>query len=81
MTIDNYVLDKVLGNIKEIIGIEKFDDTKILTDTDDKLPDDINWKNDVILMKCDKKGDGKLYPQLFLKEALLQAYKIVISFL
>ena len=52
-----------------------------MIDTDDKVPDNINWKNDVILMKCDIKDDGKLYLQLFLKEALLQAYKIVISFL
>ena len=47
---DDYVLDKVLGKIKEIIGIEKFNDTKILIDTDDKLLDDINLKNVVILM-------------------------------
>ena len=34
----NYnILDKVLDKIKEITGIEKFDDTKILIDTDDKL--------------------------------------------
>ena len=30
-------------NDKEIIGIEKFDDTKILIDTDDKLLDDITF--------------------------------------
>ena len=28
--IDDFVLDKVLDKIKEIIGIEKFEDTKIL---------------------------------------------------
>ena len=27
--------------IKEIIDIEKFDNTKIFIDTDDKLPDDL----------------------------------------
>ena len=43
--IDNYVLDKVLDKIKEIIGNEKFDDTKTLIDADDKLPDDINLKS------------------------------------
>ena len=42
--IDDYVLDKVLDKIEEIIGIEKFEDTKILIDTDDKLPDDIALK-------------------------------------
>ena len=34
----NYnILDKVLVQIKEITGIKKFDDTKILIDADDKL--------------------------------------------
>ena len=33
--------DKVLDKIKEIIRIEKFVDTKIMAETDDKLPDDI----------------------------------------
>ena len=27
--VDDYMLDKALDRIKEIIGIEKFDDTKI----------------------------------------------------
>ena len=31
---DDYILDEVLNKIKEIVGIEKFDDTKILIDTD-----------------------------------------------
>ena len=33
-------------------GIEKIDDTKILIDTDDKLPDDIILEKVVILMAC-----------------------------
>ena len=32
----DYMLDKVSDKIKEIIDIEKFDDTKILIDADDK---------------------------------------------
>ena len=44
--------DKVLDKIKQIIGIEKFDNSKILIDTDDKLPDDITFKNVVMLMAC-----------------------------
>ena len=32
------MLVKVLDKIKEIIGIEKFDDTKILIDSHDELP-------------------------------------------
>ena len=31
--INDYVLDKVFGKIKEIIHIEKLDNTKILIDT------------------------------------------------
>ena len=30
--------------MEKIIGIEKFDDTKILIDIDNKLPDDITLK-------------------------------------
>ena len=42
--VNDYTLDKVLDNIKEIIGIEKFDDTKILTDSDKKVQNDIYKK-------------------------------------
>ena len=31
---DDYILDEVLNKIKEIVGIERFDDTKISIDTD-----------------------------------------------
>ena len=31
--VNDYILDKVSGKIKETIGIGKFDDTKILIDT------------------------------------------------
>ena len=55
--VDDYILHKVLDKLKEIIKIKKLDDTKILIDTDDKLPDDITIKNLVILMKCVTKND------------------------
>ena len=45
LTYRDYLLDKVLDMIKEIIDIEKFDDTKILVTTDDELPDGIILKN------------------------------------
>ena len=61
---------KVLNNIREIIGIEKFDDTKISIDIDDKLLHDITFKNIAILMTCVVNDDGKFYLQLFLQEAL-----------
>ena len=69
----NDILDKVLDMIKEIIEIDKFDNTEILIDTDDKLPDDITLKNILILMTCFIKDDGNFYPKQFLTEALLEA--------
>ena len=39
--VDDCMLGRVLDKIKEIIGFEKFDDTKILFDTDDKLPGNV----------------------------------------
>ena len=70
---DDYVLDELLDKIKEIIGIEKFDNTKTFTDTDDKLPDDITLKYAVILIMCVIKDDNKFHQQLFLEEVLLEA--------
>ena len=64
-----YMLDKAWDKIWEIIGIEKFSDTKILIDTDDKLSDDMNLRNVVILMTYVIKYDGKFYAQTFLEEA------------
>ena len=43
--VNDYMLVKVLGKIKETIDIQNFDDTKIFIDTDDKLPDYITLKN------------------------------------
>ena len=43
MIIINF-LNRVLDKIKEKTGIEIFDNTKFLIDTDDKLPDDITLK-------------------------------------
>ena len=68
--VDDYVLDKVLHKIKEIIGTEKFDYTKIFIATDDELPEDIALKNVLILMTCIIKDDGKFYPQMLLEEVL-----------
>ena len=68
--VDDYLLDRVLDKIKKIIGIENFDDTKILIDTNDKLPNNITIKNVVALMTCVIKDDGKFYPQIFLEKCL-----------
>ena len=48
--VDDYMINKVLDKIKAIIGMYKFDDTKILNDTVDELSDNITLKNVVILM-------------------------------
>lgn len=63
LMVDDYRLDKVLYIIKEMIVIKKFDNTKMLVDTDDRLP----------MVKT--KDDGKFYSQLFLEEVLLLKYK------
>ena len=65
LTVDDYMLDKVLDRIKYIMGIKRFDDSKILIDADDKLPDNITLRHVVILMTCVTKNDGKFYPQIF----------------
>ena len=44
LMVDDYVLNKVLEKIEEIIRT----DTKILIDTNNKLPDDITLKNVVM---------------------------------
>ena len=64
----DYILDKV-----STITIAKFDDTKILIDTDDKFLDDITFKNVVIIMTCTINYGNKFSPQLFLEEGLLEA--------
>ena len=56
---DDYMLYKVLDKIKEILVIEKFDNTKILIDADDKLPNDITLRNVLILITCIIKDDNK----------------------
>ena len=76
--IDDYMPDKVLDKIKEIIGFKKFDDTKILIETHFKMPDDITLKNVVILITCVIKDGENFYPQLFLEKALV-ACKLVGS--
>ena len=75
LMMDDHVLDKVLSKIKERIGIEKFGDTKILIDTDNKLLEDITFKNVLILMTCAVKDDDKFYPQLFLEKTYCMVNK------
>ena len=53
--------------------IEKFDNSNILIDTNDKLPND-GLKNVVILAIDVIKDDITFYPRLFLKKALFVKY-------
>ena len=50
--------------------IEKFDDTKILIDVDDKLPDNITLRYFIILKACVTKDDASFYPQIIIEKAL-----------
>ena len=68
--VNDYMLDKILDKIKEIISIVKCDDTNILINTNDKLPGYITLKNVVILITCAIKDNVNFYPQMFLEEAL-----------
>ena len=70
LMVDDYMLHEALDKIKNIIGIEKFDDANILMDIDDKFLDDITLKNAVISMTCVIEGNGKFYLKIFLEEAL-----------
>ena len=64
--IDDYMQDKELDKIKEIIGIEKFDDIK-----DDQLLDDVTLEIVVLLKTSVIKDDNKFYPAKYLEEALV----------
>ena len=55
LMVDDYMLDKVLDKIKDITGTETFDGTQLLTDTDDKRPNDNTLKNVMIIMACYKR--------------------------
>ena len=48
LMVGDSILDKVPDKIKKLMDIEKFDDSKIMIETDDKLSDDIIWNNVVI---------------------------------
>ena len=50
LMVGDYMLDKILEKIKEIMDVEKFNNTKILIDRDGRLTDDITLENFVILM-------------------------------
>ena len=61
------MLNKVLDRIEKVISIEKFDGTKILIDTDDKLSENITLQNGVVSVACIIKDNGNFYSHLFLE--------------
>ena len=71
--VDDYMLDKVLDKIKEIIAIEKFDNTKILIEQMINYQMILLLKILWLLITCVIKDDWQLYPQICLEEALLVA--------
>ena len=48
---DDHMVTEILNKIKNIRGIEKSNNTKILIDADDRLRDDIPFKKFVMLNK------------------------------
>ena len=64
------MLHKKLNKMKGIVGIEKFDITKILIDTDEKMSDNITLKVVVILRTCVIKDYNDFFPQLLLEGQL-----------
>ena len=77
---DDYTLDKLFDKIKMIIGIEKFDDAKILINTNDKLFDEISLKGVVVLILCVIKDEGKCYPQILLEALVAQKISNIGTF-
>ena len=63
----DYILNKVLDKIKEIIDIEQFDNTNILKDTDDTMSYDITLKKVDLFITSVTKDDNKFYSQLILE--------------
>ena len=63
----DYILNKVLDKIKEIIDIEQFDNTNILKDTDDTMSYHITLKKVDLFITSVTKGDNKFYSQLILE--------------
>lgn len=57
-----------------ITGIEKFDDNKILINTDDKLSNNITLTRFMILMTCFLKDGNTFDPQRFLDDSLYDYY-------
>ena len=71
LIVDHYMPDKLLDKIKDTIGNKKFDDTKILIETDHNFLDNIIMKNVVILITCVMKDLDKFYSVHFIGKTLV----------
>ena len=58
---DDHMVTEILNKIKNIRGIEKSNNTKILIDADDRLRDDIPFKKFVMLNKYIKINGSVFY--------------------
>ena len=69
LMVNDYTLEKILDKIKETIDIVKLDDTKILINADDKLPDYISLKM-LWYLEHVIKDSAKCHRQIILQEPL-----------
>ena len=79
LIVNDNVSNKALDKIKKIIDFVKFDNTKILFHTYDKLPNDFTLKDAVILITCVTNDDGKSYSQIFLGEEIYHEQIFVLN--
>ena len=70
MMVEDYMLDKVLDKLKQIIGIKNLTVLKYFMDTNEELQDGITLKNILILITFVTKDDNKFYQQPILQKAL-----------
>ena len=67
---NDYMLDIVLSKVKKTIDIRKFDNTKILINTDDEMLNYFTLKKFATWIIRVIKDHGKFHPQIFLEKAL-----------
>ena len=71
LTTDDYGLDWVLYKTEMIIDINKFNNSKILINSNNNLVNEVVLKNNVILISWFVRDRDKFYPQLFLEKTLI----------
>ena len=74
----NYMLGKLLDQIREKIGLDKFGDFKILMERDDILPDNIILKNVFALITQVISNDDHSFSQINLEQSLAVQCKSIV---